>query len=265
MFKNRTAKRSWAILMAGLVLVTVSALFLVQRVAAVSCFTDTTAHWAEGFICWLNSKGITSGYPDGTFRPDNTISRAEVAVFMQKIITTGDAQITIGPGNWVPNGSTPTEYVTYWTNVEYLQNTSTGSGLYQLSPSLPTAILGQEMFLKGVKLCYNATHGASITAVYLRQYSGGATPTIYSEVADTTVRTDATCRTYYLTTPTSLWGSDHVVLLLIANFSTVSDYVEIATTTFVISPSTYSGVLEIDGARPSLGLPIDAGLEGDAP
>ncbi|MFZ5648477.1 MAG: S-layer homology domain-containing protein, partial [Bacillota bacterium] len=39
--------------------------------------TDIAGHWAVGQIGdWIN-KGLASGYPDGTFRPDNTISRAE--------------------------------------------------------------------------------------------------------------------------------------------------------------------------------------------
>lgn len=39
--------------------------------------TDTSGHWAEASINnWINS-GFISGYPDGTFRPNNAISRAE--------------------------------------------------------------------------------------------------------------------------------------------------------------------------------------------
>ena len=45
-------------------------------------FTDIDGHWAEAWIEDLFDEGITSGYPDGTFRPDNSVSRAEVAVFL---------------------------------------------------------------------------------------------------------------------------------------------------------------------------------------
>ena len=40
-------------------------------------FTDTGGHWAESEITILSSRGYISGYPDGTFRPDLAMTRAE--------------------------------------------------------------------------------------------------------------------------------------------------------------------------------------------
>ena len=45
-------------------------------------FSDTAGHWAEAWIEQLASEGITSGFPDGTYRPQNTATRAEMAVFL---------------------------------------------------------------------------------------------------------------------------------------------------------------------------------------
>jgi hypothetical protein len=45
-------------------------------------FTDTNGHWAEAWIEQLKEEGITSGFPDGTYRPENPASRAEMAVFL---------------------------------------------------------------------------------------------------------------------------------------------------------------------------------------
>ena len=39
-------------------------------------------HWAFEYIGELATRGIFSGYPDGNFRPDNGISRAEFAKIM---------------------------------------------------------------------------------------------------------------------------------------------------------------------------------------
>ena len=39
-------------------------------------------HWAEAWIEQLAAEGTTSGYPDGTFRPNRTVTRAEMAVFL---------------------------------------------------------------------------------------------------------------------------------------------------------------------------------------
>lgn len=41
-------------------------------------FPDT-AGWAEDYILAAHQAGLVSGYPDGTFRPENSISRAEFA------------------------------------------------------------------------------------------------------------------------------------------------------------------------------------------
>jgi hypothetical protein len=45
-------------------------------------FSDVSGHWAEAWIEQLKAEGITSGYPDGTYRPENQVTRAEIAVFL---------------------------------------------------------------------------------------------------------------------------------------------------------------------------------------
>jgi hypothetical protein len=47
-------------------------------------FTDLNGHWALDRINQLTALGAISGYPDGTFKPDKTISRAEFAVILVK-------------------------------------------------------------------------------------------------------------------------------------------------------------------------------------
>lgn len=49
---------------------------------AAATFSDVEGHWAQNWIEALRSEGITGGYPDGSYRPDNTVSRAEMAVFI---------------------------------------------------------------------------------------------------------------------------------------------------------------------------------------
>jgi len=49
-------------------------------------FSDVSKnHWAEEEITALARMGVLSGYPDGTFRPDNKINRGEAAVILQRI------------------------------------------------------------------------------------------------------------------------------------------------------------------------------------
>ena len=52
-------------------------------------FPDITNHWARPFIEALARRGILNGYPDGKFRPDNSVTRAEFAA----IITTTFSKI----------------------------------------------------------------------------------------------------------------------------------------------------------------------------
>jgi hypothetical protein len=52
-------------------------LLLPGAAAAATQFTDVENHWAEDYILSFASKGYIEGYPDGTFRPEQPISRAE--------------------------------------------------------------------------------------------------------------------------------------------------------------------------------------------
>jgi hypothetical protein len=47
-------------------------------------FPDIANYWAQSAIVQLQSRDVIKGYPDGTFRPDATITRAEFAVLMNK-------------------------------------------------------------------------------------------------------------------------------------------------------------------------------------
>ena len=48
-------------------------------------FSDIAGHWAANWIEALHQEGYTNGYPDGTYRPDNGVTRAEMAVFLCKV------------------------------------------------------------------------------------------------------------------------------------------------------------------------------------
>ncbi|MEN6327017.1 MAG: S-layer homology domain-containing protein [Syntrophomonas sp.] len=73
--------------------------------AANQVFPDVKDHWAKDYITQLSSLGYVGGYPDGTFKPDATISRAE---FTSALITcmgvtvsdTTSRNFSDTPGNW---------------------------------------------------------------------------------------------------------------------------------------------------------------------
>ncbi|GAA4838084.1 S-layer homology domain-containing protein [Algivirga pacifica] len=47
---------------------------------------DVASHWAEQEINYMMDNGYISGYPDGSFRPDNTITRAEYASMIVAVL-----------------------------------------------------------------------------------------------------------------------------------------------------------------------------------
>ncbi|HAQ39750.1 MAG TPA: hypothetical protein DCM73_02220 [Clostridiales bacterium] len=61
----------------SLLLVAFMVLTMAMPLNAYGEVNDYTGHWAESTIQqWLN-KGQISGYPDGTFKPDGKVTRAE--------------------------------------------------------------------------------------------------------------------------------------------------------------------------------------------
>jgi uncharacterized repeat protein (TIGR01451 family) len=54
-------------------------------IASEPIFQDVfPTHWAYDYIEAIFNAGLTHGYPDGTFRPDNPVARAEIAVFLER-------------------------------------------------------------------------------------------------------------------------------------------------------------------------------------
>ncbi|MBP1991739.1 S-layer homology domain-containing protein [Paenibacillus eucommiae] len=67
------------------------AVFVVDEASVIdpepnSTFTDITGHWAEANIKLAVSSGIVSGYPDGTFKPGNNVTRAEFVVMLMNAL-----------------------------------------------------------------------------------------------------------------------------------------------------------------------------------
>jgi hypothetical protein len=51
-----------------------------------SNFKDTNGHWAANAIATLRLMGIINGYSDGSFKPNQSISKAEIAALLSKLI-----------------------------------------------------------------------------------------------------------------------------------------------------------------------------------
>jgi len=78
MGKSQLLKRAAAAVLAAAVMLPVSAL---------AAFSDTSGNEAESAINkWSGQYGIIQGYPDGTFRPNNTITRGAFAAILTRFL-----------------------------------------------------------------------------------------------------------------------------------------------------------------------------------
>jgi len=77
------------------------------KAAAKSSFSDLAGFdWAAKYIDYAAAKGIISGYPDGTFRPANQVTYAEMASMLVRALGYGPEDLT---GNWSDNYITKAE------------------------------------------------------------------------------------------------------------------------------------------------------------
>ena len=66
---------------------TAAALGTALAATSAAAFTDTEGHWAEASIQkWSEEYSIIQGYEDGTFRPDNSITRGAFAGIMDRFL-----------------------------------------------------------------------------------------------------------------------------------------------------------------------------------
>ncbi|GFZ97187.1 hypothetical protein GCM10008018_49450 [Paenibacillus marchantiophytorum] len=65
---------------------------VVKSASTANKLSDVEQHWANEAIAALSSNGIISGYPDGTFKPDREISRAEIIAIISKIVNFNNAK-----------------------------------------------------------------------------------------------------------------------------------------------------------------------------
>lgn len=56
-----------------------------------SPFSDMTNHWAKDYVSVLKTKGAANGYGDGTFRPDESVTRAEFVKMIVSICSVADS------------------------------------------------------------------------------------------------------------------------------------------------------------------------------
>jgi len=89
-----------------------------------SPFIDISSHWAEAWIEALYDEGLTSGYPDQTYRPDQPVTRAEMAAFI--LMASHDASYSPPP----PTGGAFSDIADHWAEawIEQIKEEGIASG-----------------------------------------------------------------------------------------------------------------------------------------
>ncbi|MBL8103773.1 MAG: S-layer homology domain-containing protein, partial [Anaerolineales bacterium] len=185
------------ILLSNLSLITalmLAAFWTGQSFASSGCFPDTNGHWAESFICWMKDNSITSGFADGTYKPENGVTRAEMSVFLQKVFnladtsaqtkantaetnakayadllvneppSTGEIVINSGPNSWEYIENQPGTLKITKSGYSFDVYSTIGNTLANVSitPDFPSVLYGHQLNVTGMEYCYNASPNAYI-------------------------------------------------------------------------------------------------------
>ncbi|HZG75945.1 MAG TPA: S-layer homology domain-containing protein, partial [Paenibacillus sp.] len=126
-------------------------------------FTDVGAdYWAYSAIADLSTRGVLGGYPDGKFRPDRVVTRAELAKIMvlaagldvQKVGQTSFADVK--PGDWHAPYVEAAKF--------YLNGYSLPNGSVIFDPDAPA--LREDLAVAIVKLKgYDSTHFPDLSVI----------------------------------------------------------------------------------------------------
>jgi hypothetical protein len=89
-------------------------------------------------IEWLASTGVTSGYPDGTYRPTATVTRQSMAAFLYRLA--GEPTLTPPPTPTFPD--VPSSHP-FFHEIEWLASTGVTSG-YPDGTYRPTSAVSRQ-------------------------------------------------------------------------------------------------------------------------
>ena len=124
--------------------------------------SDISGHWAQGYIQPLIDKGIINGYEDGTFRPNNQISRAEFCTIITSALVY-DGIVS----NYVTTKGTFTDvadnaWYSQYVETAYSNNlvSGKGNGLFD-----PEANITRQEMAKIVSLVYCQKKSADFNAL----------------------------------------------------------------------------------------------------
>lgn len=116
-FEDNTFRPEETVTRAQMATMIVNALGLKDAASSLNghiIFADTEAHWANGVVNVAAAGNIITGYPDGTFKPDQEVNYAEVITMVVKAL--GYTEV---PGTWPSNYVVKGTLLDLFEGVEY--------------------------------------------------------------------------------------------------------------------------------------------------
>jgi len=101
-YPDGTYKPGNIVTRAEMAVIVVRALGLADYAIGTSNFSDMGGHWSNPYVAYATSLGVIAGYPDGTFKPDKTVSYDEAATMLVAALGyTPDSLTGTWPANYV--------------------------------------------------------------------------------------------------------------------------------------------------------------------
>ncbi|NJD04577.1 MAG: S-layer homology domain-containing protein [Ruminiclostridium sp.] len=94
-------KRSIINLVSAIILITLIPVSTFAADSVNSGFSDIGSHWSKDYIIYLTADGAIKGFSDGTFRPENKITRAEFTAILLRALKNDVSQPK--EGKWYSN------------------------------------------------------------------------------------------------------------------------------------------------------------------
>ncbi|MGP1570132.1 MAG: S-layer homology domain-containing protein [Eubacteriales bacterium] len=120
MLKTKNIKAnmiSQILLSFALALILIIPAFAVPDVAKAATFKDINSHWAQSYIQRASAKGLVKGFDDGTFRPDQPVTRAEFTAMVNRLLGNSNSETLsfydVSRSEWYYNDISKALYASY--------------------------------------------------------------------------------------------------------------------------------------------------------